>query len=114
MKSEQYSCTQCKNCGEIQFNGDMKHFSAVKCSVCGKFHALYSNTFVSVYGEIRRGVKEGIVGPNIENDMVTKTSIFCVGECFKKVCAPVLTKDFDDFLIEDDDPQSLIPPHDKE
>jgi len=96
MESEQYSCTECKKCGEIQFSGDMEHFAAVKCKVCGKLHATDSDTFVAVFGDIKRGMNGGLVGPNIKNDMVTRASIFCVGQCFKKVCAAALSKDFDD------------------
>ncbi len=96
MDAEQYSCTKCKKCGEIQFSGDHEHFASVKCRVCGKFHATDSDTFVAVFGDIKRGMNGGLVGPNIENDIVTKASIFCVGQCFKKVCAAALSKDFDD------------------
>ena len=103
MEAEQYSCTKCGKCGEIQFSGDEEHFSAVKCGVCGKLHATNSDTFVAVAGNITRGLGSGLVGPNIKNDIVTKISIFCVGQCFKKICAAALTKDFDDTPIEETD-----------
>ena len=93
METNQYSCTECGKCGEIQFSGDQKHFAAVKCRVCGKYHKTDSETFVAVSGNITRGLGGGIVGNNIENDIVTKVSIFCVGQCFKKVCDSALYLD---------------------
>lgn len=109
----QYTCTKCEKCGEIQFSGDTEHFVAVKCRVCGKLHATDSDTFVSVFGDIKRGRNEGLVGPNIKNGIVTKVSIFCVGQCFKKVCAAALTKDFDTPVGEEDIADD-VPFHDKE
>ena len=90
METEQYSCTACKKCGEIQFSGDQEHFASVKCKVCGKYHKTDSDTFVAVSGNITRGFEGGLVGNNIKNDIVTQVSIFCVGECFKKVCLPAI------------------------
>lgn len=112
MDSEQYSCTKCAKCGEVQYSGDHEHFAAVKCRVCGKLHDINGDTFVVVSGDITRGVKGGLVGPNLKNDMVVKSSIFCVGQCFKKVCAAALVLDFDDTpvieedIINTDDPNS--------
>lgn len=103
MESEQYSCTRCKKCGEVQYSGDHEHFAAVKCRVCGKLHDIKGDTFVVVSGDITRGLKGGLVGPNLKNDMVIKSSIFCVGQCFKKVCAGALVLDFDDTPIIDEE-----------
>ena len=97
MHSEQFSCIKCIKCGELNFSGDMKHVSGVKCKVCGKLHETSSETYVAVSGNITLGMGEGLVGNNIENDIVTKVSIFCKGKCFQEVCGSAL-RDKDNIL----------------
>jgi hypothetical protein len=55
----------------------VKH-DAVKCLVCSKLHAIDSEDFVSVHGNICIGLGGGEVGNNLdETGRVASVSIYC-------------------------------------
>ena len=90
MKTEIYAATKCPECGNLHYNPEEKGVPSVRCAICGKLHDQESHTYVAVAGNITKGVNRGIIGNNIENDIVTKVSIFCAGKCFESVCTGIL------------------------
>lgn len=91
MKTKIYAATKCSKCGDLHYSLEQKVILTVKCAICGKLHEQEGAGYVAVAGNITIGVSEGIVGNNIENDIVIKVSIFCVGECFESICKDLLS-----------------------
>jgi hypothetical protein len=59
---------------------------AVKCETCGKLHELNSDDYVSVHGNVCRGMGGGLVGNNLDNDgKVENVSIYCFPRCLLEV-----------------------------
>lgn len=91
MNIELFSSITCPKCNHLHFAPQCDTVPAVRCAICGKLHAQESDNYVAVQGNITIGMKKGIIGNNIENDIVTKVSIFCKGGCFASVCEGLLT-----------------------
>lgn len=90
MNTELFSSIKCPKCNHLHFAPDSKHIPAVKCAICGKLHEQEGHGYIAVQGNITMGLDRGIIGNNMENDVVVKVSIFCKGECFNSVCSGVL------------------------
>jgi uncharacterized membrane protein YeiH len=67
---------------------------AVQCGVCNKVHALSSDTFFRIAGNIYLGAWGGIVGDNLEGDphYVVRSSVYCK-KCFLDIIGAFQEKD---------------------
>jgi hypothetical protein len=59
---------------------------AVKCERCGRLHDAKLDTFITIYGNVCRGLNKGIIGNNLdENQKVVGEAIFCYPDCIAKI-----------------------------
>ena len=64
----------------------MNTVEAVECAECGRLYKIDSDKFVSVHGNVCRGLGGGIIGNNLDNTgKVNRVVFYCYPHCIAKV-----------------------------
>lgn len=78
---------------------NLETINAVRCSQCNKLHDVNDTSFIAIHGNVTLGLKGGLIGNNFDEEgRVKKVSVFCMGDCLRKL--------FDILQRSDDKPKT--------